>query len=94
MTASFFKIEGTELNGRLTEDDSWSVLTEDLAGQFIGKAVTTRTRNALGVDAEAALLIEKDSDHPQHTAYWGSIETLTIEAIAELDECSHLLEDG
>lgn len=91
MTASFFKIEGSELNARLTEDDAWNALTEDLAGPFVGKAVTARTRNTLGVDAEAALLIEKNPEHSQFTAYWDLVNTLTVEAISELEECLNAL---
>lgn len=87
MSASFFKIEGTELNGRLAEDESWNVISGDLAGPFIGKAVTKRTRDALGIDAKTALLIEKDSDHPKHTAYWDLVSNSTSKAIAELEEC-------
>jgi hypothetical protein len=87
MTTSFFKVASGQLNARLTESDSWSVLTTDAAGPFIGKAVMMRTRSGLGVDAEAALLIEKDPDHSQHTAYWDSINTLTTEANTELGQC-------
>lgn len=91
MTASFFKIEGSELHARSTEDEDWNALTEDSAGPFVGKAVTVRTRNALGVDAEAALLIEKNPEHPQFTDYWDSVNTLTVEAITELDNCLRVL---
>lgn len=92
MNTSFFKIEGTELNGRLSEDESWSILSDDLAGPFIGNAVTKRTRDSLSIDAKSALLIEKNSDHPQHSDYWSLVNNLTSEAITELEECLRSLE--
>lgn len=91
MTTSFFKIENSELHARLTEDEAWNALTEDSAAPFVGKAVTVRTRNALGVDAEAALVIEKNPEHSQFTAYWDLVNTLNVEAITELENCLRVL---
>ena len=92
MSTLFFRIEGTKLNGRLSEDESWNILSGDLAGPFIGNAVTKRTWDALSIDAESALLIEKNSDHPQHSDYWSLVNNLTSEAITELEECLRSLE--
>jgi len=91
MSTSFFKINGTDLDGRLTVEDQWTTISSDLAGSFIGKAVTKRTWDKFNLNAETALLIEKDLNHPDHTLYWESVNALTLAAIAEMEECLRTL---
>ena len=92
MTNSFFQVKGISIQGRLTEASIWQDVNNDSAGPLIGLAITKRVHQQFNIDANGAILIEKDCNHPVFNAYWSAVTALATQASQELSDCSVFLE--